>query len=57
METVIPSIGDPVLVVNGAYRGEVAILKEIDKQKSRVDIVIESVSIVTVAIKRYMRLV
>ena len=46
VETVIPPIGDPVLIVNGAYRGEVAILKEVDKKRSRVDIVIESASIV-----------
>ncbi|KAL5111319.1 DNA/RNA-binding protein KIN17 [Taenia crassiceps] len=42
VETVIPPIGDPVLVVNGAYRGEVAILKQVDKERFRVDIVIES---------------
>lgn len=41
-ETVIPPIGDPLLVVNGAYRGEVAILKHIDKERSRVDITIDS---------------
>ncbi|EUB56701.1 DNA/RNA-binding protein KIN17 [Echinococcus granulosus] len=42
VETVIPPVGDPVLVVNGAYRGEVAILKQVDKERFRVDIVIES---------------
>lgn len=47
METVIPPVGDPVLVVNGAYRGEVAILKQVDKERLRVDMVIESVSSVT----------
>ncbi len=44
VETVIPPVGDPVLVVNGAYRGDVAILQRVDKEKSRVDMVIESVS-------------
>lgn len=41
-ETVIPPVGDPLLVVNGAYRGEVAILKSVDKERSRVDIMIDS---------------
>ncbi|KAL3853676.1 hypothetical protein ACJMK2_017199 [Sinanodonta woodiana] len=30
LETVIPAQGKPVLIVNGAYRGEVAILDDID---------------------------
>uniref|UniRef100_A0A5K3F8I9 Kin17_mid domain-containing protein n=1 Tax=Mesocestoides corti TaxID=53468 RepID=A0A5K3F8I9_MESCO len=42
VETVIPPVGDPVLVVNGAYRGEVAILQHVDKEQSQVDMVIES---------------
>ncbi|VDO03355.1 unnamed protein product [Rodentolepis nana] len=41
-ETVIPPVGSPLLVVNGAYRGEMAILKSVDKAESRVDIAIDS---------------
>lgn len=44
VETVVPAVGNPVLVVNGAYRGEVAILRRVDKDKFVVDMVIESVS-------------
>jgi DNA/RNA-binding protein KIN17 len=32
LETVIPAVGRPVLVVNGAYRGCSAILKELDEK-------------------------
>lgn len=33
VETVIPAIGKPVLIVNGAYRGEEATLESIDEKK------------------------
>lgn len=33
METVLPSLGKSVLVLNGAYRGESAILEKIDVEK------------------------
>lgn len=42
LETVIPAIGRPVLVVNGAYRGCSAILKELDDKKFCVTIEISS---------------
>jgi DNA/RNA-binding protein KIN17 len=42
LETVIPAIGRPVLVVNGAYRGCSAILKELDEKKFCVTIEISS---------------
>lgn len=42
VETVIPAVGRPVLVVNGAYRGCSAILKELDEKKYCVMIEISS---------------
>lgn len=33
LETVIPALGRDMLIVNGAYRGEIAELKEIDETK------------------------
>jgi len=42
LETVIPAIGRPVLVVNGAYRGYSAILKELDEKNYCVTIEISS---------------
>jgi DNA/RNA-binding protein KIN17 len=42
LETVIPAIGRPVLVVNGAYRGCSAILKELNEKKFCVTIEISS---------------
>jgi DNA/RNA-binding protein KIN17 len=42
LETVIPAIGRPVLVVNGAYRGCSAILKELDEKKFCLTIEISS---------------
>ena len=33
LETVLPAIGKEVLVVNGAYRGETAILEDINEKK------------------------
>jgi DNA/RNA-binding protein KIN17 len=32
LETVLPAVGREVLVVNGAYRGEVAVLEEISER-------------------------
>ena len=32
LETVLPAIGKHVLILNGAYRGEQAILEEIDEK-------------------------
>lgn len=42
LETVIPALGKPVRVVNGAYRGEKAILLSIDEENFCVDIEIAS---------------
>lgn len=42
LETVIPAVGRPVLVVNGAYRGCSAILKELDEKNYCVTIEIFS---------------
>lgn len=42
LETVIPNIGKQVLVVNGAYRGSFAILKELDEKKFCVTVEIAS---------------
>jgi DNA/RNA-binding protein KIN17 len=33
LETVLPAIGKEVIVVNGAYRGEIAILEDINQDK------------------------
>ncbi|KDR16846.1 DNA/RNA-binding protein KIN17 [Zootermopsis nevadensis] len=42
LQTVIPALGRPVLVVNGAYRGYSATLKELDERKFCVTIEISS---------------
>ncbi|PNF18237.1 hypothetical protein B7P43_G16764 [Cryptotermes secundus] len=42
LETVIPAIGRPVHVVNGAYRGCSAMLRELDQKKFCVTIEISS---------------
>lgn len=42
LETVIPAVGRPVLVVNGAYRGCSAFLKELDEKNYCVTIEISS---------------
>lgn len=33
LETVLPAIGKEVIIVNGAYRGEIAILEDINQDK------------------------
>lgn len=33
LETVLPAVGKQVIVVNGAYRGEVAILEDINQDE------------------------
>ena len=38
VETVIPAIGRKILIVNGAYRGQQAILEDIHQDKYSVDI-------------------
>lgn len=43
VETVIPAIGRKVLVVNGAYRGQQAILEDIHQDKFSVDITLLTV--------------
>ncbi|GLH04412.1 DNA/RNA-binding protein KIN17 [Gryllus bimaculatus] len=42
LETVIPAVGRQVMVVNGAYRGSVAVLKSLDEDKFCVSIEISS---------------
>ncbi|VEL19632.1 unnamed protein product [Protopolystoma xenopodis] len=42
VETVIPSIGEQVLIVNGAYRSEVARIEAIDWVSSSCDLTITS---------------
>lgn len=42
LETVIPNLGKQVLVVNGAYRGHTAVLKDLDEKKFCVTIEIVS---------------
>ena len=42
LETVIPAIGRQIQVVNGAYRGSLAVLKELDEKKFCVTIEISS---------------
>jgi len=41
LETVIPAIGSKVLVVNGAYRGQIAVLTSIDIENYQVSLRIE----------------
>ena len=43
VETVIPAIGRKVLVVNGGYRGQQAILEAIHQEKFSVDITLLTV--------------
>lgn len=45
VETVIPAIGKKVLIVNGAYRGQQAILEDIHQEKFSVDITLLTVSL------------
>ena len=45
LETVLPAIGKPVLVLNGAYRGEQAILEQINEKDFNAQIVLSTVSI------------
>jgi DNA/RNA-binding protein KIN17 len=45
VETVIPAIGKKVLVVNGAYRGQQAILEDIHQDTFSVDITLLTVRI------------
>jgi DNA/RNA-binding protein KIN17 len=33
LETVLPAVGKQVIVVNGAYRGEVAVLEDVNQDK------------------------
>ena len=44
LETVLPAIGKQVMVVNGAYRGEVATLESINVNEFNAKISISSVS-------------
>lgn len=41
LETVIPAIGKPVVIVNGAYRGELATLLSLDEKSFSVTVEIE----------------
>ncbi|PAV75512.1 hypothetical protein WR25_13601 [Diploscapter pachys] len=41
VETVIPSVGRKMLVVNGAYRGSVAVLESLDEKKFCVNLTID----------------
>ena len=45
LETVLPAIGKHVLVLNGAYRGEQAILEEINEKEFNANLSIACVSI------------
>jgi DNA/RNA-binding protein KIN17 len=45
LETVLPAVGKEVLVVNGAYRGEVAVLEEISEKEFCAKISIAAVGI------------
>jgi len=42
IETVVPAIGKKVLIVNGAYRGEEAILEDLHQDKFCVDVTIQT---------------
>jgi DNA/RNA-binding protein KIN17 len=44
LETVLPAIGKQVLVLNGAYRGELAVLDEINEKEFCAKINIAAVS-------------
>jgi DNA/RNA-binding protein KIN17 len=46
VETVIPAIGKKVLVVNGAYRGQQAILEDIHQNTYSVDITLLTVRLI-----------
>ena len=43
LETVLPALGKPVMVVNGAYRGNRAVLKSIDVDRFCATIKIDQV--------------
>lgn len=45
LETVLPAVGKQVLVVNGAYRGELAILEDINQDEFSAKISIAQVCI------------
>ncbi len=45
LETVLPAIGKQVLILNGAYRGETAILEEINEDEFCAKVSIAFVSI------------
>ena len=45
VETVIPAIGKKVLVVNGAYRGQEAILEAIHQESFSVDVTLLTVGV------------
>jgi len=38
LETVIPALDKPVMVVNGAYRGSEALLRKLDERKYSVSV-------------------
>jgi DNA/RNA-binding protein KIN17 len=44
LETVLPAIGKQLLILNGAYRGEIAILEQINENDFNAKISIASVS-------------
>lgn len=44
LETVLPALGKKVLILNGAYRGEIAIMDEINQDKFCTTVTIASVS-------------
>ena len=46
VQTVLPGIGRPVVVVNGAYRGDDAVLEAIDEAQACVTIRLTTVSTV-----------
>jgi DNA/RNA-binding protein KIN17 len=45
LETVLPSLGKQVVVLNGAYRGELAVLDKINVEKFNAQITITTVSV------------
>jgi DNA/RNA-binding protein KIN17 len=45
LETVLPAVGKEVLVVNGAYRGEAAVLDEVSEKDFCARITIAAVNI------------
>lgn len=53
IETVIPACGRPVKIVNGAYRGEEAILESLDADNFCVTLKIATVCILQTAYNRH----